>query len=170
MSSLACCICQIYQLPKEDRGFYGLLNLSKFIKYQRRFAVCWICPISNQSQRGIEDVFSSTHLSVTSHASSVSSYKCKDFESIETASHTSPPRMLKGLTDLKAKEGIPCLVDGTFSCFRRIHQSTYQKKDFDIEANLNKRRSTMPGDGSFSPKTQGLCKLGRCAENQNGNF
>ena len=54
MSSLASWICQIYQIPKKDRGFYGLLNLSKFIKYQRRreyFAVCWICPILNQYQR-----------------------------------------------------------------------------------------------------------------------
>ena len=34
--------------------------------------------------------------------------------------------------------------------------STYQPKNFEKEANLNKRRSTMPGDVSFSPKTQAL--------------
>ena len=110
-----------------------MLNLSKFIKYQRRreyFAVCWICTILNQYQRRTPEygVFSSSHSLATRHASSVSSHKCKDFESSGTASHTTPPRMLKGLKKLKAKEGIPCLVDivtgaGIFSSFRRKHQS-----------------------------------------------
>ena len=131
MSSLASWICQIYQIPKKDRGFYGLLNLSKFIKYQRRreyFAVCWICPILNQYQRRIPG---KVYFLLRIHEpqdTPVQSHKCKDFESSGTASHTTPPRMLKGLKKLKAKEGIPCLVDivtgaGIFSSFRRKHQS-----------------------------------------------
>ena len=77
-----------------------------------------------------------------------------------------PPRMLKGLTDLRAKEGIPCLVDmvtwdGIFSSFRRIHQSNINlsTKGFSNGSKSKQKKKHHARRHFIFSKDSSLCKL-----------